>query len=246
MGACGAFDLGSNPSGSTRALFLLSKEKSLREKERKFDLGVPEASAEVQKDCALRGNETGKRRMEFIPAMDLLDSYLLEALRFLRDSPDENKGVVAAGIIDGERKVYATSIRAEDGKRWKHAERAALEKYLLEFGELPSGNAVAVTTLSMCIRDSAQRAGASCSDLLLGRDGDFPLESPFKRVHVGYVDPLQAESLEIYRELGFSEISVSREPKVALACEKISNYFSPETYGKVDRALYLKESLSGI
>jgi len=190
--------------------------------------------------------ESGKKERLFFLLMDPLDSYLLDALQFLRDSPDGNKGVVAAGIIDGERVVYATSVRAEDGKRWKHAERAVLEKYFSEFGEMPSENAVAVTTLSMCIKESPHRAGASCSDLLSGRDPEMPMEGAFKRVHVGYVDPLQAESIETYGAFGFAEISVSKEPIVALACKKLSDYFSPGTYGKVDKTAYLKEALSGI
>lgn len=140
--------------------------------------------------------------------MEAIDDYLRESLVRLRDSKNLKKGVVAAALIDSGKVVYVTSELLENG-RWLHAERKAVNEYISEYGAL-SDDAILAVSLSPCIKDSISREGTSCGDLLLGKDRSLG-NAPVARVHVGVIDPFQADE-SFYRALEFGFTLTSDPP----------------------------------
>lgn len=183
------------------------------------------------------------RNIETDPII-ILDSYLEESLRYLRDSEIPRKGVVSAAIVDGDRISFGIPTPYEDTEYYYHAERNAVRNFLNSYGVLPSESAAIAISLSPCTenRKSKHRKGVCCSRLLLGKDPEYP-NLEIKRVHVGFVDPWQVESLEDYKDMGFN-ISVTQEPKLRKSCEKLFEYFT-DHYGD-DIQEYLDTNLKEI
>ena len=129
-----------------------------------------------------------------IQNLDKLDRILVdlcsEIVRAKRDQTD--LGMVAAAVLDPNNVcVSAINYPAEDGSR-VHAERAAMDAYLEQFGDIPEGSII-ITTLSPCTEDMPDRHGESCTDLI-NRSG-------VHKVYAGYADPSQDEARKKFRQL---------------------------------------------
>lgn len=146
-----------------------------------------------------------------------LDLHLYEVIKHMENLWFEpNVGIVACALIDlGDRKVFATSEKTEDGK-WLHAERNALNKFESIYGA-PTKNAIFVTTLSPCDNFCSSRAGESCVNLILN--------SGISRVHFGSLEPHHNGSLDCYSNLGISS-SLTKETNLLSICDNIANLFS--------------------
>jgi pyrimidine deaminase RibD-like protein len=113
-----------------------------------------------------------------------LDAVLVELCEIVlegqQDNPDFN-GMVAAAVIDPKGRLV-TGLNYLYGNYRVHAERAAIDKYEEEYGEVPQGSIV-VTTLSPCSDRMDSRYEESCTDLLNSKR--------IKLAYCGYNDPTQ-------------------------------------------------------
>jgi pyrimidine deaminase RibD-like protein len=95
-------------------------------------------------------------------------------------------GMVAACVLDPQnRAVFGVNEAAENNTR-RHAERAAMDRYVEQHGEIPEGSII-ITTLSPCNEDGTEMAderyGESCTDIIN--------DSKVRKVYCGYIDPSQ-------------------------------------------------------
>lgn len=142
-----------------------------------------------------------------------LDAVLAELCGIViegqQDNPDFN-GMVAAAVIDPQGRLV-TGLNYLYGARRVHAERAAIDKYEAEYGDLPRGSIV-VTTLSPCSCEfNDNREGPSCSDLLNSKG--------VKLAYCGYKDPTQENTQDKFVSI-FTENS-----KLKLLCKKLADTF---------------------
>ena len=163
---------------------------------------------------------------------DQLDRILVNLCEMIlqgqRKRP-EYYGLVAACVVDPEgRKAAAVNYFGKSGKR-VHAERAAVEKYEHEHGELPEGSVI-VTTLSPCSEPMPERAGISCSELL----NDLNIS----RAYCGYMDPTQ----DALRHENFDAVATQNE-HIQHVCKEIADCFLKES-GVLDPANYRGESIT--
>jgi pyrimidine deaminase RibD-like protein len=117
---------------------------------------------------------------------DKLDRILSKLCKLVDKGQSSGKdyGMVAAAVLDPKNQIVARLNRpAGDGKR-VHAERAAMEAYQAEYGDIPEGSII-ITTLSPCSEHLDERHGESCTDLIN--------RSIVKKVYCGYLDPTQDE-----------------------------------------------------
>ena len=92
-------------------------------------------------------------------------------------------GKVAAAVLDPDNNLVARlNYPGNDGR--VHAERAAMEAYEEQYGDIPEGSIV-LTTLSPCSEHMTERDGPSCTDYINN--------STVKKVYCGYSDPTQDE-----------------------------------------------------
>ncbi len=151
-------------------------------------------------------------------SLDVLDTMLKETIFYLKNTWINNPdtGIVACCLLDGDKKVFATSSR--NGNYWRHAERNAYYQFKDEYGE-PSSDAVFIITLSPCIKNLKYRAeDESCCSHLINDLG-------VKRIHFGVLDTLHAETLSTYSSLGFKP-SLSQDHYCKTMCEKLMAIFS--------------------
>jgi pyrimidine deaminase RibD-like protein len=143
---------------------------------------------------------------------------VLEHLR--RGWSEPLKGLVAAGVYDGERYAIGTSEYVGDG-RWRHAERVALDKFLSRFGQ-PSPTAIVVCTLAPCTHErSGSRIGESCALMLKNADIAY--------FYVGAIDDASYPNTQRdYANLGL-RFSTTDDPDLRSTCERLATLFS--TYG---------------
>ena len=115
---------------------------------------------------------------------DEILSHLCEMVERGQQEDPDHYGMVAACVVspDGKR-VFDLNYAVEDGHR-VHAERAAIDRFEEEFGDLPDG-CVVVTTLSPCSEHMHDREGKSCTDLLN--------EKGIKSAYCGLVDSTQID-----------------------------------------------------
>ena len=182
--------------------------------------------------------------------MSIYDDYLKNALRHLFDHwMNKRVGLVAAALIDGDRKVYATSILNPDGT-WKHAERNALEQFAATYGK-PGPSAVMLSTLSPCTRvagsgdaygdqkNAARRQDESCSALLK--------QHGITTIGFGTLDSEDAKDNASYTDLGFNVVDI-RDRTVLAACKALNDtfpaYIEAEARGETG-CVALKEQLLG-
>jgi pyrimidine deaminase RibD-like protein len=115
---------------------------------------------------------------------DKLDRILVRLCELAIQShgadPD-NHGAVASAVLDPDNNCVASGSYRLGGK-WVHAERAAIEAYNRQFGDIPAGSII-LTTCSPCTDAMPDRVGDSCESMISA--------SPVHKVYAGYRDPSQ-------------------------------------------------------
>ena len=115
---------------------------------------------------------------------DRFDQILVQlcemVIRGQQTNPDRY-GMVAAAVLDPQGRVVMALNHAQ-GDRDVHGERAAIGKYVRQYGEIPKGSTI-ITTCSPCTEPMPERVGASCRDLISS--------TPVHKVYAGYRDPSQ-------------------------------------------------------
>jgi pyrimidine deaminase RibD-like protein len=115
---------------------------------------------------------------------DKLDSILVElcemVIRGQQTDPD-GYGMVAAAVLDPDNRLVMALNHAQ-GRKDVHGERAAIDKYRQQYGEIPEGSII-ITTCSPCTEPMPERVGESCRDLISS--------TPVHKVYAGYRDPSQ-------------------------------------------------------
>jgi len=115
---------------------------------------------------------------------DRLDHYLLLLAKAVvkgQQRDPERYGMVAAAVLTPAGQCVARLNYAKGDSR-VHAERAAIEAYTQQHGDIPEGSII-VTTLSPCNEEMGDRFGDSCTDLI-DKVG-------ITHVYYGYQDPTQ-------------------------------------------------------
>lgn len=127
---------------------------------------------------------------------------------------DSDLGMVAACVIDPQdRRVMGINYPDNEGKR-VHAERAAIENYTKQYGEIPEGSIV-VTTLSPCTDEEMhERHGDSCANLISNTN--------VHKVYCGYQDPSQQDVDRDYN------IMVTENQKIQALCKEFADTFLDE------------------
>jgi len=115
---------------------------------------------------------------------DKLDRILVDLCEMViagqQQDPDLY-GMVAAAVLDPDNRLVMALNHAQ-GRKDVHGERAAIDKYRKQYGEIPEGSII-VTTCSPCTEPMPERMGASCRDLISS--------TPVHKVYAGYRDPSQ-------------------------------------------------------
>ena len=141
-----------------------------------------------------------------------LDAVLVELCEIVlegqQDNPDFN-GLVAAAVIDPKGRLV-TGLNYLYGNYRVHAERAAIDKYEEEYGEVPQGSIV-VTTLSPCSDRMDSRYEESCTDLLNSKK--------IKLAYCGYNDPTQENTQDKFITI------VTENSKLKALCKKLADTF---------------------
>lgn len=118
---------------------------------------------------------------------DKLDTILTKLCALVvkgQQSKPDYYGKVAAAVLDIDNNIVARLNYPGEGGKRVHAERAAMEAYIEQYGDIPAGSIV-ITTLSPCSEHMAERDGPSCTDLIN--------DSIIKKVYCGLIDPSQEE-----------------------------------------------------
>jgi len=145
-----------------------------------------------------------------------LDEYLVKLCDLIIQGQHKDPdyyGYVAAAILDPDGNYVQSINIPRQGKR-VHAERAAIEKYQKQYGEIPN-DSIIITTLSPCDEKNDETAderwGESCSDLInhLG----------IREVYCGYRDPSQVVRHNHYRE------TVTDNAKIRKLCKQFASTF---------------------
>ena len=129
-----------------------------------------------------------------------------------KDNPDFY-GMVGAAVLD-PRGYLVTGLNYPYGNHRIHAERAAIDRYEEEYGELPKG-CIVITTLSPCNENNtamaAERYSESCTDLLN--------EKRIKMAYCGYNDPTQDDKHNKFT------VIVTDNAKIKTLCKKLADTF---------------------
>ena len=143
---------------------------------------------------------------------DLLDDILVDLCDMVMQGKrkDRNLGMVAAAVLDPDGNcVSAVNYPDEQGRR-VHAERAALDAYREQFGQLPKGCTI-ITTLSPCTEDMPDRHGECCTDLINSTN--------VRRVYAGYSDPSQEETHNKFK------LMITTNPRIKSLCKAYADTF---------------------
>ena len=115
---------------------------------------------------------------------DKLDRILVQLCQMViagqKKDPDRY-GMVAAAVLDPDQRLVMALNHAQ-GDRDVHGERAAIRKYVKQYGDIPAGSII-ITTCSPCTDPMPERVGSSCRDLINS--------TPVHKVYAGYRDPSQ-------------------------------------------------------
>jgi pyrimidine deaminase RibD-like protein len=150
-----------------------------------------------------------------------LDNILVELCEMIiaGQKKDSNYyGMVASCVLDmNNNKVSYINHFVNNDKR-VHGERAAIDKYHKEFGDIGPGSII-ITTCSPCSEDMDERYGESCTDLIdsLG----------IHKVYCGYSDPTQVDS-ERYKHKKF-HIVTTKNKKIESLCKMFADTFLQKT-----------------
>jgi pyrimidine deaminase RibD-like protein len=118
-------------------------------------------------------------------------------------------GKVAAAVLDPDNNLVAR-LNCPGKKGRIHAERAAMEAYEEQYGDIPEGSIV-ITTLSPCSEHMTERDGPSCTDYINN--------SIVRKVYCGYTDPTQDEN---QREFNILE---TRDSDIRDLCKTFADTF---------------------
>jgi len=150
-----------------------------------------------------------------------LDNILVELCEMIvrgqQQDPDYY-GMVASCVLDMDNnKICAVNHYVNDRKR-KHGERAAVDAYHQQFGDIGEGSII-ITTCSPCSEHMDERYSESCTDLIdnLG----------IHKVYCGYSDPTQDNS-ERYQHKKF-HIETTQNKKIQEICKKFADTFLKNT-----------------
>ncbi len=148
--------------------------------------------------------------------IDKLDYILMSLCKMIVQAQKINSdlGMVAACVIDTQdRRVMGINYPDSEGKR-VHAERAAIENYTKQYGEIPEGSII-VTTLSPCTDDEMhERHGDSCASLISNTN--------VHKVYCGYQDPSQQDVDRDYN------LMVTENQKMQALCKEFADTFLDE------------------
>ena len=115
---------------------------------------------------------------------DKLDGILVKLCEMVIDGQKKDPdryGMVAAAVLDPQQRLVMALNHAQ-GRKDVHGERAAIDKYQKQYGEIPAGSII-ITTCSPCTEPMPERVGSSCRDLISS--------TPVHKVYAGYRDPSQ-------------------------------------------------------
>ena len=144
---------------------------------------------------------------------DKLDRILVDLCDLLMQAKQQDSeyfGMVAAAVLDPDNRcVAAVNYPDAEGKR-VHAERAALDAYQAQYGDIPGG-CIIITTLSPCTEDMAERHGASCTDLIN--------QSGVHKVYAGYADPSQDETRKQFH------LKITTNSRIRQLCKQFADTF---------------------
>jgi pyrimidine deaminase RibD-like protein len=141
-----------------------------------------------------------------------LDAVLVELCEIILEGKQDNPdfyGSVSAAVIDPAGRLV-TGLNYVYGDYRVHAERAAVDKYEAEYGELPKGSIV-VTTLSPCSDRMDSRYEESCADLLNSKG--------VKVAYCGYKDPTQENTQDKFVTI------ITENAKLKALCKKFADTF---------------------
>lgn len=125
-----------------------------------------------------------------------------------KTKPD-HYGKVAAAVLDPDNNLVARlNYPGNEGR--VHAERAAMEAYKEQYGDIPEGSII-LTTLSPCSEHMEERDGPSCTDYINN--------STVKKVYCGYHDPTQDED---QRQFNILE---TKDGEIRDLCKTIADTF---------------------
>lgn len=160
-------------------------------------------------------NDFVEKPSKFRPeVLDLVLADLCGMVIQAQQSDPDHWGMVAAAVLDPRGRL-ATGVNYVKGDGRVHAERAAIDNYEQEYGELPRG-CIVITTLSPCSQDTKDnRHGESCTDLLNNKR--------VKLAWCGYKDPTQEDRND------FTEV-VSSNSKLQQLCKKLADTFLKENF----------------
>lgn len=121
-------------------------------------------------------------------------------------------GCVAACILDPNGQEVSRVNFFDDATDTRiHAERAAIDAYLNDYGDIPAGS-ICITTLSPCNRPMGERYGESCEQLLK--------DHGIKMVYAGYKDPTQDIDPSV----------ATKNSKLEELCKKFADTFLNENF----------------
>jgi pyrimidine deaminase RibD-like protein len=122
-------------------------------------------------------------------------------------------GMVAACVLDTQDEaVCAVNYQKSDHR--VHAEKAAVEKYMNQYGDIPAGSII-ITTLSPCSEMMRERYGDDCTDLIE--------QIGVHKVYCGYEDPTQDDSSN-YMHKTF-HVMCTKNEKLKELCKSFADTF---------------------
>ena len=119
-----------------------------------------------------------------IENQEKLDGILVRLCEMVIQGQQTNPdryGMVAAAVLDPDNRLVMALNHAQ-GRKDVHGERAAIDKYRQQYGDVPAGSII-ITTCSPCTEPMPERVGDSCRDLINS--------TPVHKVYAGYRDPSQ-------------------------------------------------------
>lgn len=154
-----------------------------------------------------------------IHSTDKLDNILAKLCEMIVNGKNKNPeyyGMVAAAVLDPNNNVVMAVNHLDEATDTRvHAERAAVNQYNKQFGEVPAGSIV-VTTLSPCSENMSERYGESCTDFINGLG--------VHKVYCGYEDPTQHVDHKQFHTVE------TRNPKLRELCKKFADTFLKENF----------------
>jgi pyrimidine deaminase RibD-like protein len=129
-----------------------------------------------------------------------------------KDDPDYY-GMVAACVLDTQDEAVC-AVNYQKGDQRVHAEKAAVEKYMNQYGDIPAGSII-ITTLSPCSEMMRERYGDDCTDLIE--------QIGVHKVYCGYEDPTQDDSSN-YMHKTF-HVMCTRNDKIKELCKSFADTF---------------------